>query len=142
MIESLHFLFSVYLLCIVIAIATLMVTLFFVVPLQVKKAGVQNGLSVLRKKQLAKGVLSLLMSVITVFVLSSRFFLDGVIARYLNTILILFFTLFWFIREVIESSIYHTQFTADQIDLHRKIHAEEVRVEKRKKLKRSGNLDS
>lgn len=142
MIESLHFLFSVYLLCIVIAIATLMVTLLFVVPLQVKKAGVQNGLSSLRKKQLAKGVLSLLMSVITVFVLSSRFFLDGVIARYLNTILILFFTLFWFIREVIESSIYHTQFTEDQISLHRKIHAEELRVEKRKKSKRSGSLDS
>lgn len=129
MINSLQFLFGVYLLCIVISTATLMVTLFFVVPLQIKKATVQNGLSSLRKKLLAKGVLSLFMSIITVFILSSRFFLDGEIVRYLNTALILFFSLFWFIREIIESSIYHTQFTDDQIELHHKIFNEEVKIQ-------------
>lgn len=120
MIDSLQFLFGVYLLCIAISSATLMTTLFFVVPLQIEKAGVKNGLSVLRKKLLAKGILSVLMSITTVLVLSSRFFIQGEIVRYLNTTLILFFSLFWFVRELIEASIYRTQFTEDQISLHSK----------------------
>lgn len=139
MIDSLQFLFGVYLLCIVISTATLMVTLFFVVPLQMKKAGVRNGLSSLRKKQLAKGLLSLAMSIITVFILSSRFFMTGESVRYLNTALIFFFTLFWFIRELVESSIYHTQFTDDQIILHRRIYEEEERI---KREGNTGNLDT
>jgi hypothetical protein len=112
------------------------VTLFFIVPLQIEKAGVQNGLSTLRKKLLVKGVLSLLMSVFTVILLSSRFLLSGDIVRYLNTLLIFLFSLFWFIRELIESSIYHTQFTADQIELHNKIHNEEVKQDKRQEVSR------
>ena len=126
---SLQFLFDVYLICIVLSVSSLIVTLFFVIPLQVEKAGVKNGLSQLRYKQLAKGFLSLIMSLITIFTLSSRFFLEGDIVRYLNTLLILGFCLSWLLKELIESSIYHTQFTSDQINLHNKIHAEEVKQE-------------
>lgn len=129
MIDSMQYLFIAYVLCIIISAASLVVTLFFIVPLQLKKAGVQNGLSSLRHKQLAKGVLSLLMSSITMFVLTSRFFIQGDAVRILNTTLIVCFTLFWFLKELIESSIYHTQFTEDQIELHHKIHKEEVRVQ-------------
>lgn len=132
MINSLQFLYSIYMLCIVISIITLITTLFFVVPLQFKRAGVKNGLQSLRKKLLTKGILSVFMSIATVIILVSRFFASGDIIRYTNTILILLFVVFWFIREVIESSIYHTQFTEDQIDLHRKIHNAEVEKESKK----------
>lgn len=130
MIESLQLLFGIYILCIVLSTATLMTALFFVIPLQLKKAGVQNGLSSLRKKQLTKGILSVLISMITIFILGSRFFLEGEIILYFNTALVLLFNLFWFVIIIIESSIYHTQFTEDQIELHKKIHKEEVKLEK------------
>jgi len=97
------------------------VTLFFVVPLQIEKVGVKNGLAVLRKKQLAKGVLSLFMSAITITILSARFFISGELARYFIAALVFLFCLFWLIKQLIESSIYHTQFTADQVKLHDKI---------------------
>jgi uncharacterized membrane protein len=103
----------------------------FVIPLQIKRVGVKNGLATLRHKQLAKGILSLFMSGITVVVLSLRFFLEGDNARYLTVILVLLFCTAWFIEQVIESSIYHTQFTLDQILLHEKI----ARAEKRQRDK-------
>ncbi len=140
MIDSLQFLLTVYVFCIFLSIVTLFVTLFFVLPLQFQKAGVKNGLSSLRQKLLAKGLLSLFMSLIAVFVLSSRFFLEGEIVRYLNTFLILFFTVFWFVRELIESSIYHTQFTEDQIQLHHKIYKEEQRIEAVEKTHEAARL--
>lgn len=128
--DSLQFLFSVYIVCIIISCATLVNTLFFVIPLQVKKAGVKNGLSSLRHKQLAKGVLSLFMSICTVVILSSRFFINGELIRVLNTLLVLLFTVCWFIKSLIEASIYHTQFTEDQIELHHKIFDEEQEIKK------------
>lgn len=137
MIDSLQFLFYVYAICIWLAVSTLFITLFFIVPLQFEKAGVQNGLSSLRKKLLIKGLLSVLMSVVTIVILSSRFFVAGELARYLNTGLIFCFTLIWFVKQLIESSIYHTQFTEDQIELHHKIHVEEVRQEKVKRNRKA-----
>lgn len=131
MTDSLQFLLLVYILCIMISAASFIVTLLFIIPLQIKKAGVTNGLSSLRKKLLAKGVLSLFISAITVFVLSSRFFFQGEIIRYLNTLLILFFTSAWFVKQLIESSIYHTQFTQDQINFHWKVHQEELKAQRK-----------
>lgn len=130
-VNSLEFLFIVYQVCIVLSVLTFLITLFFIVPLQMKKAGVKNGLQSLRQKLLIKGMLSLLMSAITIMVLTSRFFVEGEIIRFLNTLLIFLFSAFWLVRAIIESSIYHTQFTDDQIQLHQKIFKEEVRQEKK-----------
>lgn len=134
--DSLQFLFLTYVICIFISVLTLLTTLFFVVPLQVKRVYVKNGLQSLRQKLLTNGLLSLVMSVITVFILSSRFFISGDIVRYLNTALIFFFTAIWFVRSLIETSIYHTQFTEDQIKLHHKMYDEEMRRERKKETTR------
>lgn len=143
--DSLQFLFIVYIVCIFIHCASFLTTLFFIIPLQIKKAHVKNGLSSLRHKLLAKGILSLMISAITIFVLTSRFFISGELIRYLNTTLIFLFTSFWFIKQIIEWSIYHTQFTEDQIRLHHKIYAEEQKIERniarREKLRIQLNSD-
>lgn len=127
MINSLQFLFGVYLVCIGLSIAALITTLFFVIPLQVKKVNVQNGLRSLRQKLLMKGVLAVIMNSSAIIVLTSRFYLEGDIVRYLNTGLVFVFCLCLFLKQLIESSIYHTQFTEEQIQIHHKIYKEELR---------------
>lgn len=138
--DSLEFLFKVYMICIGVSFANLIVTLFFIIPLQFEKFGVKNGLQSLRRKLLAKGILSLIMSVIVILVLTSRFYTSGEIVRYLNTLLIFCFVVIWFIKQLIESSIYHTQFTEDQIRFHNKIFAEEQREELAKHRKKPKHL--
>lgn len=128
--NSLQFLFTVYIICIVLSCITVVSTLIFVIPLQVKQAGVKNGLSSLRHKLLANGFLLVFISLLEIIILSSRFFLEGDAVRYTNTILILVFTVALSIKSLIWSSILHTQFTEDQIKLHHKIWAEEQRLKK------------
>ncbi len=137
--DSLTFLYVVYFFAIFFLAAAMFVTAGFVIPLQFKQAKVKNGLQMLRKQLLLKGVLSFLVCGIAIATLTSRYFIDGEAARYFTVGLVFLFSLALFAKAFIDSRIYHQQYSAEHIEKSSRIQAEMNREEvlKNKDLKSS-----
>lgn len=111
------FVFTIYLLAIFINILTVITSTGFVLPLQFKQAGVKNGLAWLRKRLLIKGLLAIGISVITIAVLSLRFFAtDPNIIRILIVGLIFIHALFLLGKSLIDAAIYRQQYTPENVE--------------------------
>jgi hypothetical protein len=113
-------------------VITGLVTLAFVIPLQVKEAGVKNGLAKLRKMLLLRGVLGLGVIAISVFALMARSFFDGDALRNAVVIFVLTHAIGLLLKTLIDYQIYHQQYTPESKELHKKI---EVIEKKREELK-------
>lgn len=119
--NSLTFLYVVYFISVAIHAFTLFFALAFVIPLQVREARVRNGLVKLRKLMLTGGIIIISLSMISILALTSRYYLDGVIVRYVTVALILLHSLGFLSFTLIQRAIYKSQYSERQKDLHEKI---------------------
>lgn len=110
--NSMTFLYVVYLASIGIHVIALLITLVFVLPLQIKEAKVKDGLLSLRKQLLFMGINIIFLSVVTIVVLSYRLFLTLPmdIMRYLVTSLVLLHALGFLMFSINAYKIYHNQY--------------------------------
>lgn len=119
--DSLLFLYIFYFISIFLYVLTVIVTTAFVIPLQVKQAFVRNGLAILRRQLLFKGVLSLIVALVSILALTSRYFIDGELNRYVIVILILIHSTSTFGKSVIDLIVYHQQYSPENKLRHEKI---------------------
>lgn len=115
--NSLIFLYVVYFVSIGIHTITLLISLIFVFPLQLKESKVKDGVSELRRLMLFMGMTNIFLSIITIFVLSYRLFLEMHFIevpldtmRYLMTVVIFSHSLGFLAFSIIQYRIYHTQY--------------------------------
>lgn len=116
------FLIGVYIASIGIHILALIVHGTWVIPLQIKEAGVKNGLKKLRVLFLASGITIMMLSIISILVLSARFFVpEGQWARYYYLALILFHSFGFLTFSIIKRIMYKQQYSDKQKELHNKL---------------------
>lgn len=132
MIDSLQFLYIVYFVSIVVLVISVIITSFFVIPLQYKESKVRNGLLPLRMNLLKYGSTILFLSVLTIITLSLRFIVSGDLARYMIVILILFYSIGFLYLSIIGARIWRTNYSAENKELHRRIDLLEKRETKRR----------
>lgn len=119
--DSLTFLYTVYLISILILIVGVLINIAYILPLQIKQARVKNGLAMLRRLMLAQGFLNLLVGTLLISALTSRFFVHGEEARYIGVTLVLLISLGFLTFTSIWVAMYRQQFTPKQVELHEKI---------------------
>lgn len=128
------FLYITFFLSIIVLIIAAIVAGAFVIPLQVKEAGVKNGLGKLRKQLLLKGSLNFVMILITIVILSLRYFIHDVeVLRYMTTSLVFLFSLSFLTHVIIDYFVYRQNYTPENIKLHARFEVleEKMAVEKR-----------
>ena len=118
---SLNFLYIGYFFAIVIHVFSLVLRTFSVLKLQFKEVRVQDGLKKLRVQLLLSGVALELIEVVSIFVLTARYFVLGDIARYSIVILIVLHALGLLINTLTWRAIFQEQFSEHSIELHEKI---------------------
>lgn len=120
--ESLTFLISVYSLSIFIHILALIIHATWVIPLQIKEANVKNGLRRLRVLMLASGITFIFLSIVTIFVLTSRFFIPASdLYRYISVSMVLLHAIGFLTFSLIKRAIYKQQYSTEQKSLHAKL---------------------
>lgn len=127
MIDSLTFLYLVYYVAIVVLIGAAIIVGSVLIPLQMKEAGVKNGLLKLRKRMLHEMVILLILCVTSVAALSLRFFIDGEVAKYTTVVLVLIFALGLISLAINKVMMYREQYSDESKDLHAKVALEEKR---------------
>lgn len=95
------------------------IVISFVIPLQMKEAGVKNGLAFLRKQLLAKGFLAITTIITAVLALTIRNVITDLdLARFLVSGTVLVFSLSILGKAIIDYKVYHQQYTDENKDLH------------------------
>lgn len=108
---SILFLYIVFGISIVIYVATIIITLILVIPMQAKELKVNDGLRTLRMQMIFKGVLSLIVATASILALTSRFiFGTGDLLRYVITSIIFIHALSLFLQSYIDYRIYHQDY--------------------------------
>lgn len=131
MLNSLEFLYAIYIFTIGLHLFAGVIVAAFVIPLQTKQAGVKNGLIKLRQQMLIKGLLAFVVITASVIVLSARFFVDDSEAlRYAIVTLVLIHGLGVLGKSIIDYQIYHTQYSADSVEKHAQIAKREAKKSK------------
>lgn len=119
--NSLEFLYFVYSVSIVILSVSLFVSVFLnLIPL-VREVRVKNGLIPLRKLLFTKGLVKDVIQFVALLALTSRFYLEGEIIRYVTVSLVFLFCLGFLILSLLDRQIYKLQFNERQKILHEKI---------------------
>lgn len=126
--NSLTFLYIIYFLSIILLICGVLQNIVYLLPLQIKQARVRNGLASLRRLMLMQGFLNLIVGLVAIASLTSRFFISGDLARYVTVLLVLAFSLGFFTFTTIWVLMYKQQFTNTQKRLHDKIAAQEAKL--------------
>lgn len=131
---SLKFLTVFFFLSVLIYIADFFFALFFVLPLLIKEAAVKNGLVTLRKQMLAEISLYMLVALLWVIILLSRFiFGASETSRYLIVSMIFIASIASSFKILIYRKIYHQTFSEEQKRLHEIIESLEKQLQMRKK---------
>lgn len=137
--NDLVFLYSGYIVSIILLIASGLLNPIYVIWRQYKQAEVKNGLGKLRKQKLTQGVFTEIVILVALFSLTARFFIhDPSILRYIITIAILFFSVFVASVVLVEVLIYNQSYTDREKELHEliaKIESGEIGLIDRKKKK-------
>lgn len=129
--NSLQFLYVVYGISIVLLVVSILVSVGFVIPLQIGQMGIKNGLVLLRRQLLTKRALGIIGSIIAILSLLSRFIFGNTdFARYVVVSLVFVFSLRDLVDSCIDSWIYHTQYTEKSIEFHRQVSDLENKEEK------------
>lgn len=117
-------------LAIILHVLAGIVTVAFVLPLQVKEVGVKNGLRKLRVQLLMKGFLALVVIIVSLFALVSRWVLhDGEVLRFAIVLFVLTHAFGVLGKSIIDYLIYHQQYSPQS----KKIHADMEALEKSQK---------
>lgn len=132
------FLYVVFSLSIFVLIVAAVVAGAFVIPLQMKEAGVKNGLNKLRKQLLLKGFLDFGMIIIAVSTLLMRYVIhDQEVLRYLTVTLVFFFSISFLGHVLIDFLTYRQNYTPE----NKKIHAQIEEIETQQGLKVRAGMD-
>lgn len=126
-----NFLYIIFVLSIITHVVAGIITAAFVIPLQIKQAGVRNGLRLLRKQMLAKGFLALFIAIVSVVVLTLKYLYDGDFLPVITTGLVLLHAVGILGKSIIDYEIYHHQYSEESKRLHAKIEAIELGKAKR-----------
>lgn len=118
--------FTVYILltAILLHILSAIIVGFFVIPLQIREAGVKNGLRKLRVQLLIYGFTIEGLSIVTIIILSSRYFktlVDAQVLRLLILLLVLLHAIAFFGLAIVGWLIYHQQYSDENKEVHEKI---------------------
>ena len=134
--ESLVFLFVIYGLAVFIHFVALFVHAGYVIPLQIREANVKNGLRSLRVLMLASGLVMIALNIVSIFVLTSRFFIPaGDLYRYLSVFMVLLHAIGFLAFAIIKRKMYRTQYSDKQKELHEKIEVLEDAQEKKAEVR-------
>lgn len=117
---------------ILIHIVSAVIAFYYIIPLQAQQVGVKNGLIKLRKQMLRKGILSLIVIIASIFILALRVNPFNWDTPYIITSLIFIHGLGIFGKTIIDYQIYHSQYSPESKDLHKRID----------KLEKNGKSDS
>ena len=129
--NSLDFLYFVYVASILINVVAVAIGGWFVFPLLNKEARVKNGLIHLRQDLLNLGETLGAMGIITIIVLSMRFVLQGELARVITVMLVFIFSLGALRLSLLGRKIYNQQFSPKQKEYHAKLAALEEKDDAR-----------
>jgi len=128
---SLNILYVVYLISIIIYIITVFLDVAFVLPLQAKEARIKNGLTLLRKQLLLRGIVGILVALASISALASRYFpANTEVIRYIALFFVLVSALGSLVKAIIDYMIYHQQYSDESIKRHQKIAKLEKRFDK------------
>lgn len=130
--NSLTFTFSniSIIISVVLRIITGIMLLAFVIPLQIKQAGVKNGLRSLRKALLISGILLFLVNTVGLLIIVSKPFFDTSTNRMITDFIAIFNSIGFLIIAYIKYQIYHEQYTPTNIKLHEKVERQEKKDNK------------
>lgn len=103
--------------------------LLFIIPLQVKEAGVKNGLRKLRIQLLISGILLFLLNTIGMILLPARYTLSPDQFRVISETLAIFNSFAFLIVAWIKYQIYHTQYSPDSKSMHEKFEHSETETQ-------------
>lgn len=109
---------------IIVRVISCIILALFLIPLQIKEAGVKNGLRVLRIQLLVAGIVLFMTNL---FSLGFLFLAMEVPQKPLNAFLQIINALAFLILAFIAQSVYRTQYTDEAKDLHAKIDLAEKR---------------
>lgn len=127
---GLTFLYIVYFFSIILHVISVVIVAFFIIPLQIKEALVQDGLSRLRKLLLLFGIDIVGVGIASILSLGIRFFInDMVILRYAVVFLVLVHAIGFLGFSLIGYSMYTSQYTPEIKEAHKIAH----KIEKKKK---------
>lgn len=115
----------VFYFAVMLHIVAAILTLAFIIPLQVKEVGVKNGLRKLRKQLLIKGVLSFIVILAAIFALTGRYFLPDGALRSAVIIFVLAHAIGIVGKSYLDYLIYHQQYTPKSKEMHEKIESVE-----------------
>lgn len=136
-IDTLTLLYIFYFIAIVFYLIAIFLEASFVIPLQFKETGVKNGLKVLRRQLLSKGILSLIVGITSVLALTTRFF--GLPADW-NRIVIIVVVVINAIgvigKAFLDYQIYHQEYSP----INKKRHMLIAKIEKKEAKKGSSKL--
>lgn len=111
-----------FLAAIILHVLAGIVTVAFVIPLQIKQAGVKNGLRKLRLQLLTKGFLALAIIIVSIFSLTARWVLDdGATLRFAIVVFVMTHAVGVFGKAIIDYLIYHQQYSQKSKDMHTRI---------------------
>jgi predicted permease len=107
---SIVFLYVGFFISIGFEVATALFALFLVLPLQRREARITDKLVLLRKQLLTKGILAIIIAIASTIALTIRFFIDGIIYRYIIVTLILLHSVSGFAKTYLDYKIYHKEY--------------------------------
>ena len=120
--NSLTFLYVVYAISIVLLLLTIIVRLSLNLPKQLEQFKYEDGLNTLKNKIIAKEILLILICIIAIFCLLSRYIInEAETARYIIVFLVFLFSFFLFVDSVVGSSIYRDDYTQRVADFRKKL---------------------
>lgn len=119
---------------IILRVASAVILLFFVIPLQIRENKVHNGLIKLRRQLLFSGISIFLIIVVGIFIMALRLY-EPVYRDELTFIFSIINSIGFLIVALIKYQIYHTQYTPESKEHHRiieKMEKGELKVSKAK----------
>lgn len=121
----------IFYIAVIMHVAAGILTLACVIPLQLREAGVKNGLRKLRQQLLVKGLLSLAVIVFSIMALTGRSFLPDGLTRFGMITFVMAHAIGILGKAYIDYQIYHQQYTEESKRMHEKIDALEKAKAKR-----------
>lgn len=127
-----NILYTIYFFAVFLHVVAGILTMAFVIPLQFQQSKVKNGLVLLRRQMLIKGLLSLIVIIVSVFALMGRWLpFNGDTIRYAVLLFISTHAVGILGKSYIDYRIYHQQYSEHSKQMHQKIHTLEVAKKRR-----------
>lgn len=115
------FLYIIYFTSVFILVITAVIYSLFIIPLLWRLSKVKNGLAILRKQLLAKGVLAGIAIFFAIFALTARYIISDVeTLRVIITFTVLVFSLTFLGKAIIDLKIFRHSFSTKGIEENKK----------------------